>query len=149
MPDIKNTWEIELLNSIGKTHNQLYSFEKELKGLFPNVSFRFDLSMYSVNRNEWPESPIGITWEINMDDLNEIFFFELTQETKWHISSGLAKPDLETIETFFDLEFDEISVLLRELPDLLDRFRICCKGHLVNPVSACLKQTSTNKGGTS
>lgn len=127
---MKNTSEIELLNSICKAHKQLYSFEKELKEFFPNVSFRLDLSMHSVNRNDWPESPIGIIWEINMDDLNEIFFFELTQETKWHISSELAKPGLETIETFFNFEFDEISALLRELPDLIDSFQICCKKHL-------------------
>ncbi len=130
MHDKKNTLEIELLNAISATHNQLYFFEKEMKQFFPNVSFRFDLSMYSVNRKEWPEAPIGITWEINMDELNQIFFFELTQGTKWHVSSELAKPGPETIETFFDLEFDEISLLLRELPALVDGFKRCCKEHL-------------------
>ncbi|GAB5526979.1 MAG: hypothetical protein Roseis2KO_48510 [Roseivirga sp.] len=129
---MKNTSEIELFNSIGKVHNQLYSFEKELKNHFPDLSFRFDLSMYSVDRKEWPESPIGITWEINIDQLDEVFFFEITHEAKWYISSELSKVRLETIETFFTLEFDEISDLFRELPDLLDRFQSCCKAYLMH-----------------
>lgn len=130
MHDKKNTLEIELLNAISKTHNRLYSFNKELTELFPNISFHFDLSMYSANRKEWSGAPIGITWEINMDELNKVFFFELFQETEWHISSKLAKPEPETIETLFDFEFDELADLLKKLPDLAGLFQIHCKESL-------------------
>lgn len=140
---MKNIPEIELFNSISKTHNQLYFFEKELKNHFPNLSFRFDLSMYSANRKEWPGSPIGITWEINIDELNEVFFFEITQQDKWCISSELSKVGPETIETYFDLECDEVADLIRELPNLLYQFQMHCKRHLTH-----LTQPNTSTAGS-
>ncbi|GEM_PF-4956783 len=129
---MKNKPEIELLNSISETHNDLYFFTKELRQLFPETSFRFDLSMCSTDREEWPVGAIGITWEINMDERSEVFFFEITNESQWHISAELSQPGLETIEIYFDLLFDELSEALTCLSDLVDQFQQCYKQHLKN-----------------
>lgn len=122
--------EIELLNTISALRNRLFSFHKELKVISQDLDLRFDLSMHSTDRKEWPKSPIGITWEINLDKKGEIFFFELTHESNWSVSAEFARSGPETIEEYFDLEFEELSDFLTHLPNVIAQFEERCLENL-------------------
>lgn len=120
--------EIKLLSLITETHNELYFFSKELQGRYPKLAIRFDLSMYS--KNQYPSSPAGITWEINIDALDKIFFFELLHESSWSVSAKLAAIGPETIEEYFDVAFEGFPEVLTQLPNFINRFKEKCQKFL-------------------
>jgi hypothetical protein len=117
-------------NMLSQTHRELLAFQEELKALFPQILFRFDLSLYTADSAISLGDPMGITWEINMDEEDEIFFFECIYDPPWRIAAELAKPGLETIEVYFDVEMKTHSELPERLVELITQFKSLCIDHL-------------------
>jgi len=119
---------IKFLSKICETHNKLYFVSNELKAKFPDRKIQFDLDMFSMDRTEYPESPVGITWEVNMvhGDKEAILFFELMNERNWTISAKRAIPGPETLQVFFDDQFLSLDDALDCLPKYVEQFKKHC-----------------------
>lgn len=91
------------------------NFSNDLKNHKRVVKVEFDQSMYGPDANEWPGSPVGFSWDVEVLLLGmseeETYTFEVLYETGWSIyaeRSSQGDHGLETQSIIIDSE--ELSI---------------------------------------
>jgi len=127
--------EMALLNTVAYTHNRLHAFSLELKRLYPEENIRFEVDMYHADRKQSPGSPLGASWEINRDEQDTFFRFEITYEAVWWISAEWNRVREETLETYFEEEVPNTAHIIETAGYWVERFQ-----------QHCVKQLSKERG---
>ena len=126
---------IDLINMIGQIDGRLKRVVARMIILFPDFFFgRVDLTFYTIDRNNFPGSPVGLNWEMDIKDKDreEYFVFEFTNESDlWFLNGYVSKhKDLELIATFVEIEEKRILDILPKIEESLNEFEQSCLAYL-------------------
>lgn len=104
----------------------------------------FDQSSFGPDREEWPGSPVGYSWDIQVifkDSHEEIYTLDVTFESDWAISAERSKQGdygPEPVEEIFEYTRLETSECTRVLSKSVGDFLEYCKkrsGNVSNSLS--------------
>ena len=117
-----NTETFDLLYSLCIINDNMSDLVKEFSLIQP---LKLEYSFFGQNRKEWPDSPLGISWELNIEKSvpESYFIFEISNESGlWFVTAEHSLARQETINTFIEQEFKDFSKLFTVLDDLLNNF---------------------------
>ena len=126
---------IDLINILGNIHAHLNQLRNELIVMYPKKGIgRLDVSFYSVDRSNYPGSPVGVSWEIVVNEQDEYFTFEIINEiNQWNIDGYVSKhKNLESQKIFIEIKGIKLSNLLSNIKQVINKFEQNCLAYLDN-----------------
>ena len=129
---------VEFIRTCAQVYWKIRNLSNDLKSCLGVKKVEFVQSMYGPDKYEWPGSPVGFSWDVevlfekSIDE--ETYTLEVIYEAEWQIRAVRAQQGtqggLETVETIIHCVENESSECTVQLQNKVEDFIQYCRNRV-------------------